>query len=141
MSTPPFVAPFALVPTRVPPGNIRVPEAEFEELYAELMAWHDDTALPFDNYVLGVEQALAWVADRNVVEDGRSIVPNPPLSESGTAARPETVAYEYLYALEEARARPADRHVTGVVAALDWAWNGGPRPLAPGWLAALYGYR
>jgi hypothetical protein len=126
--------PFALVPTVVPAGNIRVPEADFEALYAELMAWHDDTRLPFDSYVLGVEQALAWVAGRAVVEDGKAIYPKPPLSDSYQAAAPETIADELRLAVDTVGHRRSDRHAAGVLAALGWCWNVGPRPLPPGWL-------
>jgi hypothetical protein len=136
--------PFTLLPTQVPRGNIRVPEADFEDLYIELMAWHDDTRLPFDPYILGVEQTLAWLADRAVAEDGKRVVPKPPLSEQYRTARPEIIIEEYLFAVEMyARPGPGhNEHVRGVIAALDWAYNGtGMRPLPVGWLAALYGYR
>ncbi len=124
----------------VPGANIRVPEAAFEDLYAELMAWLTDTRYEPDAYIYGVERALAWLADRAVVEDGRAVVPKPPLSDEYRSAHPETITEEYLWAIEQyARGgNMTNEYVRGVIAALDWAWNGNDvRPLLTGWLADL----
>ena len=110
--------------TRVP-TYIRASGAEWDAVRTHL------EQLPprdLDSYLLGVIETVEWLQDEPVSFDGRQTMPYPPISgEAYYSARHETIAEEYQAALAE-RIPARAEYRRGVIAVLDWAWNGNGRP-------------
>jgi hypothetical protein len=122
---------------RVPLENIRVSLADFGRVWALAEGVADQVE---DYYFLGVAMTCEWLADQAVpsrVEPGTMESPRCPASWGRHRAMPETIDEEYLAALRACRSPMAweAEMARGVVAALDWAWNGHrdqpPVPLPP----------
>lgn len=112
----------------VPNGNLRVPRAEFAEVWR--------TAEQFggaDGYAAGVAITCRWVACVMVVFNGRRGPAYAPITRTSRRAHEELLEREYLAAEKElvriSRSGDPDRaFVDGVTATLRWAWKGLGRP-------------
>ena len=118
---------------RVPPGNIRVPRADFAAVWtvAERTARNDWPTL-------GVAQTCRWIAhSRGTTFNGRIPMAHAPVTERTRLAFEELIEAEYLAAekLTAVQPRPAwlverPGWIEAVCATLRWAWaRTGPPPL------------
>jgi hypothetical protein len=111
---------------KVPPQNIRVSLPEFARVWAFAEGVADRVE---DYYFLGVATTCEWLAGQPVpsrVEPGKTEYPRCPASWGREFAMPETIEAECLAAVR-ARGSPLtweSEMARGVVATLDWAWNG-----------------
>ena len=109
-------------------AHMRAPAAQWDAVRLELQRWLTDPSEAYDDYLLGCAETVQWLADEPIMFDGRLSLPYPPISaESYYAARPETIAEEYQAALAARRGERSE-YVRGVLAVLDWVWNGNGRP-------------
>lgn len=119
--------------TKVPADNLRIPREAFGHLWAQVERWGSQPG-PDNHYLVGVIWTCRWLSGQPVWSriDKRMEVPKSPFTRCTHAAMPETIEAEYITAATACR-RPG-QHTSrielahGVVATLDWTWNGGPRP-------------
>jgi hypothetical protein len=119
---------------RIPPGNLRVPVAEFAGVWAIA---EERNARGLDWYAGGVVMTCQWIACARgrPRSQGRGLTLAPVTRRSGRAHE-ELIEAEFLAAevLSLRRPRPdwlADRDgwLEGILATFDWCWRGmGPAP-------------
>lgn len=122
---------------RVPAANIRVPRAEFGEVWAAAEALSSDQASQgvTDWYAGGVVATCRWLAGAVVTcRNGRRQLPRSPATELLVSAYEELIEDEYLAAEGLDAARPdlvvhQPGWTAGVRTTLRWAWRcNGPAP-------------
>lgn len=113
-----------------PAANLRVDRAAFGAVWA--VAERAASSAESD-YVAGVALTCRWLAGavaRSSIT-GFMEVPWSPILGRQVGAMPETIAEEYTAAVvRAARVTRPERaeYVRGVIATLDWIWNGSRRP-------------
>lgn len=123
---------------RIPPGNLRVPRAEFAAVWAtaERLSAEEDASDDGDWYPTAVVITCRWLATSVVqTRNGRGLPAHAPVSKRSTSAYEELIEAEYLAAELLDMREPELLHlrpgwVEGVRATLRWAWRReGPPPL------------
>jgi len=118
---------------RVPPGNVRVPRADFAAVWAAA-----ERDVSHDWYALGVAQTCRWIAhSRGTTFNGRTPMAHGPVTERSRLAFEELIEAEYLAAEKLAAVEPRPTWlvkrlgwIEAVCATLRWAWaRTGPAPL------------
>ena len=113
---------------RVPGENLRVPRAEFGAVWrlAEYESMRIGVAREFP---FGVAETCRWLAAQPVWSTiwGREEMPPAPMSRRIVAVTSETVDGELRWA-RWVLGGDRGRYARGVVAALEWAWQGTGRP-------------
>ena len=118
---------------RIPPGNLRVPRAEFVAVWVAA-----ERRCAGEWYAAGVALTCRWIGGAVVrAFDGRLAPARAPVTKRTARAYEELIQAEYLAAeaLDQRRPRPwwLDERagwIEGVCATLRWAWiRSGPPPI------------
>lgn len=115
---------------RVPAENLCMARGAFAAVWAA--AEHGATTGDTD-FLAGVALTCRWLAGAAALSSitGRVEMPRSPIRGRELRAEPETIAEECAAAaVEAARVKEPGRaaYVRGVLATLDWTWNGTGRP-------------
>jgi len=125
---------------RLPPGNLRVPPAEFVEVWvtAEELCDAQTPRGVEDWYAAAVAVTCEWLAAAMVPSfDGRLVSASAPVTGRSVRAYEELIEAEFLAAETLDQRRPRPRWLMerpgwseGICATLRWAWRAsGPPPL------------
>lgn len=114
--------------TKIPAGNLCIPRDTFAEHWRHAEQLNQPGG-PHTDYLVGVVRTCRWLADQPFWSgiDNRMMPPPAPITGRHRADSPEAIEAEYTAAL---RCTASHRReiARGVIATLDWCWNGTNQP-------------